>query len=102
MSSLAGRHDARAERVSVTDNELVVDLAGGRRLAVPLVWFPRLFHATPEQRERHELLGDGEGMHWPEVDEDVSVAALLEGLPSREAEGVHSAGIFSVPTAERG
>ncbi|RMF72593.1 MAG: DUF2442 domain-containing protein [Alphaproteobacteria bacterium] len=102
MNSLARKHDARAERVSITDNELVVDLADGRRLAVPLVWFPRLLHATPEQRERYELLGDGEGIHWPEVDEDVSVAALLEGLPSLEAEGIPSAGISSVSTAERG
>ena len=85
MTSLARKHDARAARVSTTEDELVVDLVDGRRLAVPLAWFPRLLHATPDQRSRYELLGDGEGIHWPDVDEDVSVAGLLEGLPSQEA-----------------
>ncbi|GIX17321.1 MAG: hypothetical protein KatS3mg119_1507 [Rhodothalassiaceae bacterium] len=85
MTSLARQHDARAARVSTTEDELVVDLVDGRRLSVPLAWFPRLLHATPDQRARYELLGDGEGIHWPDVDEDVSVAGLLEGLPSLEA-----------------
>ncbi len=68
---------ARAESVQVTDAELIVQLADGRRLAVPLAWSPRLLRATPEQRARWELLGDGEGIHWPEVDEDVSIQGLL-------------------------
>ena len=63
--------------VSVTDDELRVVLADGRALSVPLAWLPRLLHATSAQRQRFELLGDGEGIHWPDVDEDLSVAGLL-------------------------
>jgi len=68
--------------VEVTTDELWVDPADGRRLAVPLVWFPRLVSATPEARTHFELLGDGEGIHWRGADEDLSVAGLLVGAPS--------------------
>ena len=71
--------DPRAVGASVTDDELSVDLADGRRLSVPLAWFPRLLHATPEQRDNWQILGDGQGLHWPDVDEDLSVAGLLRG-----------------------
>jgi hypothetical protein len=71
-----------ARRVEVTDDELRVELADGRRLSVPLVWFPRLVSASPEARVAFELLGDGEGIHWPDADEDISVAGLLIGAPS--------------------
>ncbi len=71
-----------ARRVEVTTDELRVDLADGRRLSVPLVWFPRLVSASVEARARFELLGDGEGIHWPDADEDISVAGLLVGAPS--------------------
>jgi Protein of unknown function (DUF2442) len=67
----------KAREVSLSDDELTVSLTDGRRVSVPLVWFPRLLHATPEQRQHFELLGDGEGIHWPEIDEDLSVAGLL-------------------------
>jgi hypothetical protein len=73
---------ARALEVEVTEDELKALLADGRRISVPLTWFPRLLHATPEQRSRFELLGSGEGIHWPEVDEDLSVAGLLRGTPA--------------------
>jgi len=68
--------------VSCTDDELVVSLADGRVLSVPLAWFPRLFDATAEQRKNWELLGNGEGIHWPDVDEDLSVEGLLRGTPA--------------------
>ncbi len=71
-----------AQEVEVTEDELRVVLADGRRLAVPLVWFPRLQSASASARQRWELLGDGEGIHWPDVDEDLSVAGLLAGAPS--------------------
>lgn len=77
MSSLVVEARPRAVEVSVTDDELRVVLADGRALSVPLAWFPRLLHATSAQRQRFELLGDGEGIHWPDVDEDLSVAGLL-------------------------
>jgi hypothetical protein len=67
----------KAREVSVTEDELNVLLVDGRKISVPLVWFPRLLHATAEERQNFELLGDGEGIHWPEIDEDLSVAGLL-------------------------
>ena len=74
--------DPRAKEVVVTDDELSVLLADGRRILVPLAWFPRLLRATPAQRARFEVIGDGQGIHWPDVDEDLSVAGLLRGTPS--------------------
>jgi len=68
-----------ATDVRVGGTELVVILSDGRRLGVPLDWFPRLRDATPAQLARWELLGGGEGIHWPEIDEDISVAGLLAG-----------------------
>ncbi len=70
---------ARAKCVVVTDCELIVTLDDGRSISVPIVWFPRLSRATPESREKWELIGDGEGIHWPILDEDISVAGLLAG-----------------------
>lgn len=69
--------DPRIKEVTVTDDELVVVLADGRRLATPLAWFPRLLNATPEQRAHYEILGDDAGLHWPDVDEDLSEEGLL-------------------------
>jgi hypothetical protein len=82
MSSLVVETQPRAREVSVSDDELTVALADGRRISVPLTWFPRLLHATPPQLHNYELLGDGEGIHWPDVDEDLSVAGLLRGTPA--------------------
>lgn len=79
MSVLARESECRAMNVSVTEDELIVDLADGRRIATPLAWFPLLLHATAAQRQEWELLGDGEIIHWPQVDEDLSVAGLLRG-----------------------
>ena len=69
----------KAREVAITDDELVVLLADGRKISVPLVWFPRLLHASADQRQHFELLGDGEGIHWPDIDEGLSVAGLLRG-----------------------
>ena len=71
---------ARAVDVNFTDEALVVRLRDGRVLSVPLDWFPTLRKATSEQRSKWELLGDGIGVHWPDLDEDISIAGLL-GLP---------------------
>lgn len=68
-----------ARSVEVTNDELLVGLADGRRIAVPLAWFPRLLGAPPAVREHWELLGAGDGIHWPEADEDLSVSGLLAG-----------------------
>lgn len=72
-----------ARTVDVSDDELTVGLADGRVISVPLVWFPRLVQASPSARSRWELLGDGEGIHWPEADEDLSVEGLLLGIRTR-------------------
>ncbi len=72
--------DERVQDVSVTDDELVVAFIDGRTLSVPLVWYPRLLHASPEQRNDWRLIGDGEGVHWPQIDEDLSAAGLLHGF----------------------
>jgi hypothetical protein len=69
--------DASAVDVTVTDDQLVVVLADGRELAAPLMWFPRLLEATPDQRRNWRLIGRGHGIHRPDVDEDISVASLL-------------------------
>ncbi len=87
MASSVTELQPRAAAVRATDDELLVDLVDGRRLAVPLVWFPRLLHASPAQRRNFELIGDGEGIHWPDVDEDISVRGLLFGQPSVEYQG---------------
>ncbi len=71
------KFDATAVDVTVTDDRLSVTLADGRELAVPLSWFPRLREATEAQRRNWRLIGRGQGIHWPEVDEDISVASLL-------------------------
>ena len=73
-----------ARKVSVSDDSLVVDLADGRTLSAPLVWFPRLLHATPQERGNWRLIGRGEGVHWPDLDEDISMVGLIAGRPSAE------------------
>jgi uncharacterized protein DUF2442 len=77
MPTSAVRVDATAVDVTVMDDRIVVVLADGRELAVPLAWFPRLADATVDQRRNWRLIGRGHGIHWPDVDEDVSVASLL-------------------------
>ena len=68
-----------AQNVTFTENDLVVTLVDGRTVSVPLVWFSRLAKATREQLQNYEILADGEGIHWPDIDEDLSVAGLLRG-----------------------
>jgi hypothetical protein len=68
--------------VRFTDDLLVLDLRDGRTISVPLVWYPRLLHATPEQREQWEPCGGGFGIHWSQIDEDLSVQGLLRGAPA--------------------
>lgn len=71
--------DIRVRDVLVDDDRLTVDLMDGRSIAVPLAWFPRLFNATSEQRRNWEVAGAGYGIHWPDLDEDLSVDGLLRG-----------------------
>ncbi|MFQ5635842.1 MAG: DUF2442 domain-containing protein [Gammaproteobacteria bacterium] len=75
-----------ASHVSVTDATIDVELADGCSLSVPISWYPRLEHATQGERDRWTLTGSGLGMHWPDIDEDISVEALVAGTPSKESQ----------------
>lgn len=75
-----------ATRVTVTEDTLNVELSDGRTLFVPLTWFPRLVHATAEERSSWRLIGKGRGIHWEALDEDISVEGLLAGRPSSESQ----------------
>ena len=68
----------------VTDDALIVELSDGRSVSPPLTWYPRLLHATAEERLKWRLIAQGEGIHWPDVDEDISVGSLIAGRPSAE------------------
>ena len=74
--------EALAQSVGLSDDSLAAELADGRTIRVPLAWFPRLAHGTPTERENWRLIAGGEGIHWPDLDEDVSVASLLAGRRS--------------------
>ena len=75
-----------AENVTVTEDTLSVDLSDGRTISVPLAWFPRLAHATSEERNNWRLIGKGQGIHWGDIDEDISGEGLLAGKPSGESQ----------------
>ena len=68
-----------AQNVTTSDDALIVDLADGRTITVPLAWFPRLEHGTPAERANWRLIGRGAGVHWPDLDEDISIEGLLTG-----------------------
>jgi Protein of unknown function (DUF2442) len=73
-----------ASAAVVTDDTLTVDLVDGRSVSVPLTWYPRLLHGSPEERRKWQLIARGEGIHWPDLDEDISVSSLIAGRPSQE------------------
>ena len=77
---------ASAQDVAVTDDSLTVDLVDGRTVSVPLAWYPRLSHGTAEERDNWRLAGRGEGIHWPDLDEDISVDNVLMGRASGESQ----------------
>jgi len=82
MGTSEGRPGERIKHVRFTDDLLTVDLLDGRTISVPLVWYPRLLAATPEQRANWRLAGGGFGIHWPDVDEDLTTEGLLRGAPA--------------------
>ena len=86
MSSLVVEiQEAHARSVSVSDEALTVDLMDGRTIVVPLIWYPRLWHGTQRERNHIEIFGDGAYIHWPALDEDLTVAGLLAGRRSGES-----------------
>ena len=84
-SSVVEMHEARAQSASLSEEALTVELVDGRTIIVPLVWFPRLWHGTPQERNYFEIFGDGAYIHWPDLDEDLTVTGLLAGQRSGES-----------------
>ncbi len=84
MSSLTS--EVTALNIVITDDSLTADLKDGRSISVPLAWYPRLLHGTTEERNNWRLIGNAEGIHWPDLDEDISVENLLAGKPSGESQ----------------
>jgi hypothetical protein len=87
MSTLEKQiHDTTARAIRVSGDALKVDLSDGRTITLPLAWFPRLSHGTKSERAKWKLIGEGTGIHWPDLDEDLSVASLLAGNKSGETQ----------------
>jgi hypothetical protein len=85
MGALAIQVDERVKDVRFTEDSISVDLMDGRSITVPLVWYPRLLNASPEQLNQWEICGGGYGIHWPDLDEDLSTEGMLRGAPAPEA-----------------
>jgi hypothetical protein len=85
MGILAIRADERVKNIYFTEETISVDLMDGRTITVPLVWYPRLLKATLKQREQWEICGGGYGIHWEEIDEDLSTEGMLRGAPAPKA-----------------
>ncbi|MEK7786552.1 MAG: DUF2442 domain-containing protein [Chloroflexota bacterium] len=77
---------AQAQKVVATEDTLTIDLDDGRTVSVPVAWYPRLLHGALEERNNWRLIGGGEGIHWPDLDEDISVEGLLAGRASGESQ----------------
>jgi hypothetical protein len=101
-TSTVEAHVAPAMAATVTDDTLRVELSDGRALEVPLAWYPRLLHGTPEERSRWRLIGQGRGIHWPLLDEDISVENLLAGKPSGESQASLKKWLASRPSVKPG
>jgi len=91
MGILDPASDERVRDVHFTKETLSVDLMDGRTITVPLAWYPRLLHAAPKQRADWETCGAGYGIHWPEIDEDLSTEGLLRGVPAPGARAAEKA-----------
>ena len=86
ITSMIEARIPEAEEVKVTEDTLMAELSDGRTISVPLAWYPRLVHATQAERDNWELVGTGEGIRWPDLDEDISVGGLIAGRPSGESQ----------------
>jgi hypothetical protein len=86
MSTLVTEREVFAVSVDFSDDSITVNLDDGRSISVPLAWYPRLLHGSVQERIHFELIGDGEGIHWPALDEDISVEGLIAGKRSAESD----------------
>ena len=91
MNTMDIKPGERVKDVHFTEDVLSVDLIDGRTITVPLAWYPRLLHASPEQRINWKICGGGYGIHWPEIDEDLSTEGLLRGAPAPQGTIAHVA-----------
>ena len=85
MGIWAVQADERVKNIELTEEKICVDLMDGRTIIVPLAWYPRLLNAKPEQRAKWEICGGGYGLHWEEIDEDLSTEGMLRGAPAPSA-----------------
>src|SRR5947209_724317 len=85
-TSVVDSRFSAAQNVLISEDTLTVELADGRSISVPLAWYPRLLHGTAQERSRWRLIGTGQGIHWPDLDEDISVENLLLGKSSGESQ----------------
>jgi hypothetical protein len=83
MNTVVSVTEPRLLNAQITEDEIIVHLVDGRTISVPLIWLWRLSEATEKQRQHFEILGDGQGIHWPDIDEDISVEGMLYGSPAR-------------------
>jgi hypothetical protein len=90
MGILALKADERVSGVEVSDEALTVQLKDGRTISVPLMWYPRLYRASPKQRNNWKIAGGGYGIHWPDIDEDLSTEGMLRGAPAPGNNGIPS------------
>ena len=86
MNTLTIEHECNAQEVTFFEDSFSVLLDDGRSITIPLAWFPRLFHATSQELRNYEMIGDGEGIHWPDLDEDISIEGILAGRRSGESQ----------------
>ncbi len=84
MSTATNLHEARIKNVNITDDAIIANLIDGRTISVPLSWSWRLSEATADQRAHYEIIGDGQGIHWPDIDEDISAEGMLYGTPAQK------------------
>jgi hypothetical protein len=82
MNTVVNVTEPRLRDVQITEDEIIAHLIDGRTISVPLIWSWRLSEATEAQRQHFEILGDGQGIHWPDIDEDISVEGMLHGIPA--------------------
>jgi len=87
MTSLVAEvQEPIAQQISIDEDSLAIDLVDGRTIIAPLLWYPRLWHGTKEERNNFEIIGNGKLIHWPDLDEDLSVSGILAGRPSGESQ----------------
>jgi hypothetical protein len=84
MNTAVILQEVKIKNIQITEDTITAQLVDGRTISVPLAWSWRLSEATPKQRAHYEIIGDGQGVHWPDIDEDISAEGMLYGIPARK------------------